>query len=159
MLHSTNTREAANMSTATATATRDSIRATLAGMVETFLTYAGPDFTWAYAPRNCERPTSAAKRGLRRFVWEYVGGRCTFCDAPVSLDGTAADRMELCHLVARGPKGINRGWFPGNIAGGCISCNIDQKNAGRVVDVATIMRPEAIPFEWPTMPELKRDWQ
>lgn len=113
--------------------------------IANFVALAGDDFTWE-GVRGCGRPPSSymgrtgIRQALRLDLIARQGGVCFACGD--NLDASA----EFCHIVARGPH--KRGWLPGNIAVGCAGCNERQKQAGPVVHIADMARPDVVPMEW-----------
>jgi hypothetical protein len=108
------------------------------------VTAAGPTFAWDGIPSS--RPSSDIRSGLFAFLADYAGGTCAFCG------DSLGEGWQACHIVSGG-KG-RRGYLPGNLAAGCADCNDADRDAGEVVALATIMRPDLVPSAWPTNAEL-----
>jgi hypothetical protein len=107
---------------------------------------AGPDFTWAGVSGTSRVPNTVRKE-LRADLAARQGFICFVCGD--TLDGSA----EFNHIVSRGPG--NKGWRVGNIAIGHSACNTRCKDAGPVVTLAQIARPDVVPMEWTPFPVLK----
>ena len=121
-------------------------------MINAFVAYAGPDFTWKAGPPS-SRPHTDIRTGLKAFLWRYSDGRCVFCG-----DEVPERDAQACHIVSSGGPKVRRGYVAGNIATGCGPCNDRQAEDGLdIVPLSRIARPDLVPDVWPRMPDLRRD--
>lgn len=114
-------------------------------MINNFAAAAGEDFAWDNGIAGW-KPAGPVKVALREWLVSFQGGVCVFCEAH-------DEALELCHIVSRGPK--VKGFVAGNVAAGCTSCNARQKEAGPIVHLVDIARPDLIALDWPSVPTLK----
>jgi hypothetical protein len=104
---------------------------------------AGYSLSWSIpGPRGLgNRPSSAYRAGLRRYLVSAQDGRCAACGRELGSDA------QLCHIVARGPH--RRGWHPGNIYAGHQQCNYDDRSYGDALPLTRFALPAIIPMAWP----------
>lgn len=120
--------------------------------VTRFEAMAGEGFSWP--DRGGNRPPSSymGRTGFRDILRDDLrtrqGDICFACGDALNGGG------EFCHIVSRGP--VRKGWLPGNIAIGHAACNEMQKEAGEVVHISDMVRPDVVPTEWTPFPILAR---
>lgn len=114
--------------------------------VDHIVAIAGPDFTYP-GVKGCDRPSSAARRGLRAYLHAAQGGLCVHCGFEVALEDA-----HTAHVVSRGGAERPRGFLPtgGNLMVTHSHCNVIQRDEiGPVVYPRHLARPDLVVMEYP----------
>lgn len=100
--------------------------------------------------------TSGTRRArLREYLHTHSGGLCVVCGLQCSLTApkNSPESAEAGHLV---PGGKDRtGYYPGNLATMCRTCNEDLGNRDATGLLKTFARPDLIPTVWPAWTEIE----
>lgn len=125
-------------------------------VIATLARFAGPTFDWRGESGTIgSRLNSAERAGLRVWLRDAQCGLCAFCGQSLP------EQWEYCHIVSKGaPTDANGkrishggGWLASNIAAGCSTCNsldnIASEGKHSIVSLATIVRADIVPLEWP----------
>lgn len=131
-------------------------------LVEAIASMAGLDFTYR-GVGGCDRPSHgkagkpSPRLGLRAWLMMAQGDVCPWCDRDLPV----FERVEVCHVVSRGP--LRRGFLTevrdengaimsrgGNLFAGHAECNVTQRDEyGDILTPDMFKRPELIATEYP----------
>ena len=116
----------------------------LSSLLAVNVTAAGTDYEWTTSPIACSRPRSDAMRGLVAWLAVCQEGMCAACGLPFN-----GETLNINHIVSQGTK--DRGYVAGNIYLGHRVCNeTDSEIYGRIVPIASLIRADLIPTDYPT---------